>query len=70
MELKELKNVLNSDYGITLVLSHKEDAETWSDDYMEFSDIEEERLTREVKCIEMWDNPRHNNDKMYLITIE
>lgn len=68
MLLKELKGILKEELSITLSSDNPENH--YSDDYVNFEDIEEERLESEVISIDTWNNVRHANERSYLITLK
>lgn len=68
MLLKELKGILKDELSITLSSDNQENH--YSDDYVNFEDIEEERLESEVINIDTWNNSRHANERSYLITLK
>lgn len=68
MLLKELKGILKEELSITLSSDNPENH--YSDDYTDFEHIEEERLESEVISIDTWNNPRHANERSYLITLK
>lgn len=70
MKLKDLTNVLNEEYSITLKDYTGYDDVTANSDYPDITYIEDDKQEKEVVLIDFWFNPRHNNEKAYYIEIK
>lgn len=68
MKLIELEKVLNNELSITIKDLAKDEGETWSSDYIDFSYIEEEKLEKEVVNIDTWISA--HSEKAYYIIIK
>ena len=70
MKLKKLKNILLNKYSITIEDLTKKEDETWSSSYIDFKDIENEKLEKNIVSIDTWIDTRHANEKSYYIIIK